>query len=737
MFLPPRAPGNLPPPEPRHDYVCNLCVTTPESCDVDPENLIGCTRCKYYNLQCQFMDRYVPTRPANVAIRLDPVLAGATPALCDHCTASYTQACDMDLDAGIGCRKCQFQRVGAVPCVYQGRQLAPRPAPGDPTLDRIRHSCDQCDRHRSKTCSWLDNPRSRTQPCASCVRADRVCTRNNHPPGVANTQVPEATPFAPVPLFAAAPPNNIPPHDIIPGVLAPGQAPPPIPEIQLPAEGPPAPVERPAHAGFGPGIDSPPQAMPPYVPVGGYGYEPDPGMEPQPAVDQFGALMEALRGGAEVDMNWAGADAQLEPDKDQAQMAEPIFVGKFASNPRGNSTEQARQVHAFMQERASKLLQRPERHIDRLAADVGDDPRLGYDPFAPVPPPQNEELEHQFPPGLDWTSTRWGAYKLESGTLPPRGVPDRPFSPGPYTRLWSGIEQPVDVEVDPAMLSNLSYPGDFAALASVPTKGIKENTYREDLVGHRCEEHLPPQYGKDAVCGAIVGPPVTHCLDRNHAHDRPTIICEACNDRSKSLMLAADAEQLRESEVLASRAYACASCLEKGAAERHSFWFSGNRVWGYHEDPNELTAAVPDPQGRLRGRFMGDPTPAWGCSCAKLLSSLCRSHRELLAEAWLTQVDLMNEWILTIFGKRVCPVCFDDRRLGIESYVFAGEQGGENCDKVMWACVSCQEFVVVPRYMGASLIPGVEEMVTDVNSYFKKKSEIYDADVAMEGVAVV
>ncbi|KAK1767977.1 hypothetical protein QBC33DRAFT_535856 [Phialemonium atrogriseum] len=191
------------------------------------------------------------------------------------------------------------------------------------------------------------------------------------------------------------------------------------------------------------------------------------------------------------------------------------------------------------------------------------------------------------------------------------------------------------------------------------------------------------------------------------------------------MVLSADAEQLREAEVLAARAYTCCVCLAAGAAERVSFALCGHGVWGYEEEAGELSAAVPDGEGVVRGGFMGSPTPVWGCGCAKLLSTMCQAHRLMHAELWLTQVRLMNEWIVGKYGRKVCPLCHVKGRPAVNEFNFEGQLGGEGVDKLAWACVSCQEFVVVPRNLGKGLLPGIETMVIDVNSYYRRSSEIY------------
>jgi len=452
--------------------------------------------------------------------------------------------------------------------------------------------------------------------------------------------------------------------------------------------------------------------------------DPDDLMEVAPD-GPMNAFLQGINPG-DGDLGFMNANFNIAENKGQDQMDIddlPEGLPNWEAQAPDVMAGQARQVHAYMQRRFKKLMKQVDRHIDPQLLALGADPRLGHDPFAPPPDLDNEDLQHQFPPGLDWTSTRYGAFKRRAAIQTPVGEPDTPFSPGNFTRLWKGV-------VNHAA----PFPSNVAALASIPTKSGEHGGYRNDLIGRPCEERIPlPGEKNSDVCGLPVSAPVTHCLDRNHSHRTPKMVCWRCNDKSKSILLASDAEQLRAEEVMASRAYACSRCLASGAAERANFAFCGSSVWGYGEEPDQLTAGVMDENDVVRGGFMGAPTPVWGCSCTKLLSTLCQEHRLLLAEAWLTQVDLMNEWILSVFGRKVCPVCHEDHQVGVDAHKFEGDLGGEGSQKVMWACVSCQDFVVVPREVGKGLIQGIEDLVIDVNSYFKKSSELYAGGFTEDG----
>ena len=445
-------------------------------------------------------------------------------------------------------------------------------------------------------------------------------------------------------------------------------------------------------------------------------------------------------------------------------------------------------------------------------------------------------------PPFSWLSSRFSIFKLECDIPVPVSFFYGNHLPSPthYGTLWF-----TNKDKTPETAGGLTYipelePGEVADAGS-----------RDDLVGLPCQERVPLPGGDGSrVCGRPVRAPVTHCRDKSHWHYEPHAVCAECSDRSKSILLSADAAQIRLREVLGARAYACSDCLDAGVAERAYFEASGRPVWGFDPPPppppgqdagapapglfntrekngpapclfgtpekegptfnffntqkkegpttglfgtrredgpvpclfgpkkerpvlglfgtREKEGPVTDffgtrgkegpvpglgtqkegpgfglfgpkkegpglgffgtPREDKKSGFRGPATPVWGCGCTKLLATtLCQGHRLMHAESWLDQAALMNERILSMYGRRVCPFCQRGDRLGVDAYAFRKREGGEGHAKVAWACLVCQEFVVAPKEHAMGLLPGMQKLVVDSNSYFRKSSELCDA----------
>ncbi|KAJ9138900.1 hypothetical protein NKR23_g8283 [Pleurostoma richardsiae] len=250
--------------------------------------------------------------------------------------------------------------------------------------------------------------------------------------------------------------------------------------------------------------------------------------------------------------------------------------------------------------------------------------------------------------------------------------------------------------IDPNVVAD--DPGQYRGhrpLASIAT----EQPEAPEPVDGKCmelvhQDFFPPWEDWYQPCKARTG---QCCVDLLHGPNA-WLVCRDCDGDSKQIINQRDYPGIQPHEIMAMRAFWCANCAETQHDRDGVFRYSGQRVWGYHEEPGRPSAALHqgDRTGRAGekvGGFMGEPLTHSGCACmAKLLHNvLCKGHRLTHAEELVNQAAVMQEWRLKLYGRMVCPLCKE--KVGVDAWGFQGANGGEGKTKV-WACLVCHEVVV-------------------------------------------
>lgn len=98
-----------------------------------------------------------------------------------------------------------------------------------------------------------------------------------------------------------------------------------------------------------------------------------------------------------------------------------------------------------------------------------------------------------------------------------------------------------------------------------------------------------------------------------------------------------------------------------------------------------------------------------------------------MTDDMIHQSKVMQEWRLNMYGKPICPSCLQN--VGVDAWWNlqnddngnlgdVSRKGGQHRQRI-WACMVCQEFVVIKpvnEAAGTGLVPGYEPWLPDQNS---------------------
>ena len=254
-----------------------------------------------------------------------------------------------------------------------------------------------------------------------------------------------------------------------------------------------------------------------------------------------------------------------------------------------------------------------------------------------------------------------------------------PFQAPPQGRVFVDLttieEDPMDIDIPPILgdvvpqrrspspgpvSGPLTHPGLFPkkgfrdrALGTVPTETIEDP---QNLELEKVCMDVPPRADSSALqCeNESYG---RRCADLSHQppEGRNFYVCDECNDGYRSRIWPGS---WHRGEIMAMRAYACATCLYELKKGSNPFAGTGTNVFGKAKQDPDSVAVIAD--GKTIGGVHGeDLLPLTGCRCGSKLvrGRLCSGHRSTHLIDVKKQTARMSEYRLHQYGRKICPVC--------------------------------------------------------------------------------
>ncbi|KUI55209.1 hypothetical protein VP1G_02468 [Cytospora mali] len=235
------------------------------------------------------------------------------------------------------------------------------------------------------------------------------------------------------------------------------------------------------------------------------------------------------------------------------------------------------------------------------------------------------------------------------------------------------------------------------ALATIPSDSTTDPEYLE--FNWTCMEGLPVT--EDIVLQCQNDSFGRKCADLGHQPPEgfSFYVCDPCNDSSRSTIRP---WRWQREDIMAMRAYACATCLLSIKYGQNPFAGTGTNIFGgVRQNPDSVAVEV---DGRRIGGLHGrDLLPLTGCRCGSklVLARLCTGHRDGHLVNVKAQAARMSEYRLNQYGFKICPVCM--RFGGVDHYNFQAVEGGSLQEDILaYACMICHSFVLAQGEWPAS-----------------------------------